>query len=481
MSADLTAENGRPDLRMRKFTSFLVASAAALAAALAPAAAETVRLQPAQLEAPTRRAPSDAAEMKASFAPVVRQTAPAVVNISARRVVRQRDPFWELFGGGAPRARVDQSVGSGVIVRSDGVVITNNHVIEGAQELRVTLADRREYSARVLLADARLDLAVLQLDVGGDRLPVLAIDSGDDLEVGDLVLAIGNPFGVGQTVTNGIVSAINRTPSTDGTAFIQTDAAINPGNSGGALVDMDGDLIGINSFILSRSGTSSGVGFAVPGAVVRRVVETALGGGQRVIRPWLGADGEGVTSEVARSLGLDRPRGVLITDLWPDGPGERAGLRRGDVLLSVDGAPVNAEGELNYRIATKRPGETATLEVLRAGRRETLRARVEAPSSTPPRDERALTGPMTGAVVVNFTPALAEELGVDPFAGRGVLISRVSGRAYAAQAGFRPGDFVREVNGRPIQTTAQLDAALKGAQSWTIVIERNGQRITGRF
>ncbi|HEY9217301.1 MAG TPA: trypsin-like peptidase domain-containing protein, partial [Phenylobacterium sp.] len=216
----------------------------------------------------TRSVPASAASMKMSFSPVVQKAAPAVVNISAKRLVQaQSDPFWQLFGLGAPRGRVEGSLGSGVIVRSDGVIVTNNHVVQGGQEITVALADRREFPARILLADPRTDLAVLKIDAGGARLPVLAIDDTGDSQVGDLVLAIGNPFGVGQTVTNGIISALNRSadPTGDaGSSYIQTDAAINPGNSGGALVDMDGDLIGINSFILSRSGTSSGVGFAVP-------------------------------------------------------------------------------------------------------------------------------------------------------------------------------------------------------------------------
>ena len=262
--------------------------------------------QPAMPEA-TRKPPESAAAMKSSFAPVVRRAAPAVVNISAKRLVRQQtDPFWQLFGLGGPQARQATSLGSGVIVRPDGVIVTNNHVVENGQEITVALNDRREFEARILLADPRTDLAILKIDVPpGERLPTLALDDSDDTQVGDLVLAIGDPFGVGQTVTNGIVSALNRTtdPTGDGGgAYIQTDAAINPGNSGGALVDMDGDLIGVNSFILSRSGTSSGVGFAIPAAVVRRVVETAAGGGRAVVRPWLGARTQTVTADIARSL-----------------------------------------------------------------------------------------------------------------------------------------------------------------------------------
>lgn len=439
------------------------------------------------LAQPTRSAPADAASMKASFAPVVKRTAPAVVNISSKRLVRQRvDPFWELFGMGAPQGRVEGSLGSGVIVRADGVIVTNNHVIEGGQEITVALADRREFPARVLLTDPRTDLAVLKIDVGAERLPVLAIDDSGDAQVGDLVLAIGDPFGVGQTVTNGIISALNRTADPSGDAassYIQTDAAINPGNSGGALVDMDGDLIGVNSFILSRSGTSSGVGFAVPAAMVRRVVETAVGGGQAVVRPWLAARTQTVTAEIARTLGLATPQGVLVADLWPGGAAQRAGVRQGDVIVSVDGKEINDVGGLNFAISTRRPGETIRLEVLRQGARLNLNVRAEPAPSTPVRDERVLSGrnPFAGATVVNLSPAVAEELGADPFQGEGVLVVGV-GRGFAMNAGLRPGDRIREVNGRRIDSTRTLaDVLQAGGSSWAVVIERAGQQIRAQF
>lgn len=441
----------------------------------------------AQLAEPTRRAPTDAGSLKTSFSPVVKRAAPAVVNVYARRTVRQRvDPFWEMFGGGVPRQRVEQSLGSGVIVRSDGVIVTNNHVVEGGQEFMVVLHDRREFPAKVLLADPRSDLAVLKIDTGGERLATLAIDDREDLQVGDLVLAIGNPFGVGQTVTNGIVSALNRTDVgiTDYSFFIQTDAAVNPGNSGGALVDMDGDLVGVNTAIFSRSGTSSGVSFAIPSAMVRRVVESAVGGGQTVVRPWLGVRSESVTSDIARSLSLPRPEGVLVSEVYPGGPAARAGVRQGDVVLSVDGGVVNDAAGLNFRVATKRPGESVALAVIRNGRTQTLTARVEPPPGSPAKDERTLQGahPMNGAVVVDLSPAAADQLGLDPFAGPGVVVTRISGRSYAGSAGFRPGDIVREVNGRTIENTRDLQAALgEPARGWVVTIERDGRRITGQF
>ncbi len=454
-------------------------------ALIALLAASAAQAQPA-FDPPNRIAPSSAREMKSSFSPVVKRTAPAVVNISSKRLVRQQiDPFWQLFGAGVPQSRVAQSLGSGVIVRADGVVVTNNHVVEGGQEITVALSDRREFPARVLLADPRTDLAVLKIDLpAGERLAVLPMDDSGDTQVGDLVLAIGDPFGVGQTVTNGIVSALNRTTDPTGeagSAYIQTDAAINPGNSGGALVDMDGDLIGVNSFILSRSGSSAGVGFAIPAAVVRRVVETAVGGGRRVVRPWLGARTQSVTAEIARTLGLPLPQGALVSDLWPGGPAARAGLRQGDVVLQADGKPVLDAASLSYALNTHRPGETVPLLVRRAdGRDQTLTLRAEAPPASPPRDERTLTGrnPFDGATVVNLSPAVADELGLDAFTQGGVLITAV-GRGLALSAGLRPGDIVREVNGRPIGATRDLvDAVAAPARPWRVTIERGGQRVT---
>lgn len=448
-----------------------------------------VMAQPARFAEPTRAAPASAAAMKSSFAPVVQRSAPAVVNISAKRIVRQQvDPFWQMFGLGVPQARVAQSLGSGVIVRADGIVVTNNHVVEGGQEITVALNDRREFPAKILLADPRTDLAILKIDMpSGERLPVLAMDDSGDTQVGDLVLAIGDPFGVGQTVTNGIVSALNRTtdPTGDGgSAYIQTDAAINPGNSGGALVDMDGDLIGVNSFILSRSGTSSGVGFAIPAAVVRRVVEAAVGGGHSVIRPWLGARTQSVTAEMARSLGLTIPQGALVADLFPNGPAARAGLRQGDVVLQADGRPVADAASLNYVIRNHRPGESIPLVVRRAtGEDQALTLRAEAAPATPARDERTLAGrnPFDGATVVNLSPAVADEMGLDSLTVSGVLVTNVTG-GLARNIGLRRGDIVREVNGVKIGAVRDLAAAASAqTRTWRVTIERDGRIQTAIF
>ena len=486
-----SAENLRHALGMKiRAVRLLVPSLLALAAC-SPAGGSQAQIPPRGpnlgLEAPSRAIPADAVTMKMSFSPVVKRAAPAVVNISSKRVVRQQaDPFFSFFSGMAPREQVQGSLGSGAIVRADGVIVTNNHVIDGGQEITVSLADRREFVAKVLLADARSDLAILKIDVGSEKLPVLPIAGvagpAGEVQVGDLVLAIGDPFGVGQTVTNGIVSALSRTgvggDSQDFSSYIQTDAAINPGNSGGPLVDMAGNLIGVNTFILSRSGGSVGVGFAVPAPLVRRVVETALGGGTSVERPWLGARLQGVDSETARSLGLDRPQGVLVAAVYPGGPADRAGVRAGDLILAADGAPVNEEQAVNYSAATHRAGESVRLSLRRGGAtRETTVKLAALPEA--PRDQRTLSGrqPLAGATVINLSPAAADEFGLDPFA-RGVALIQANG--IAANAGFRAGDIVREVNGTRIGSTSELARALQAGR-WRIVIARGGREISAEF
>ncbi|MCL4166085.1 UNVERIFIED_CONTAM: hypothetical protein GTU68_045105, partial [Idotea baltica] len=265
-----------------------------------------------------------------------------------------------------PRSQDETSLGSGVIVSADGIVVTNRHVVEGADEITVALNDRREFQAQLLLTDDRNDLAVLKIQA--DNLPVLEIRDSDAMEVGDLVLAIGNPFGVGQTVTSGIVSAQTRT-SDDGQVFIQTDAAINPGNSGGALIDMQGRLVGINTMILSRSGGSNGIGFAIPSSLAQRAVDSAVDGALFVVQPWVGVAGQPVTQEIAESLDLTRPDGVILSELHPLSPLSEAGLAAGDIVLDVADRPVGNLTELNYRFGMERIGETVSLGYLRDGTR----------------------------------------------------------------------------------------------------------------
>ncbi|HSC18871.1 MAG TPA: Do family serine endopeptidase [Rhizomicrobium sp.] len=430
--------------------------------------------------------PRSAAEVQLTFAPIVRRVAPAVVNVYSRSVVRQQvnplfaDPLFQQFFGVSPemRQRVQQSLGSGVIVRGDGVIITNRHVIQGGQDIVVVLADKREFKARVLLSDARTDLAVLKIDAHGQQLPTIQFGDSDRVQVGDLVLAIGDPFGIGQTVTMGIVSALARTQvgASDYQFFIQTDAAINPGNSGGALVTTDGKLAGINTAIVSRTGEYAGIGFAIPANLARRVVEGALGGGFKV--PWIGASGQAVSSDVAQTLGLGRPQGVILKSVYPGGPAANAGLHTGDVVLAVDGVSVDDMQGLNYRVATHRAGETVRLHVHAAGGTRDVEVRLALPPENPPRDVSAIGGrnPLTGAKVENLSPAVNAELQLD-LTARGVVVLS-PGDSIAAQQGFQTGDIVRAINGAEIHSVAELNRALANAGGqWDMVIGRGGQQI----
>ncbi len=438
-------------------------------------------LQLVQAQPLPRATPTGQGQMQLSFAPVAARAGPAVVNVYAQRVTRgmSRDPFFGRFS----QPRVEQSLGSGVIVREDGIIVTNNHVVEGAQSLKIVMSDRREFDAELLLADARVDLAVLRINTNGERMPTLAFANTSDAQVGDLVLAIGNPFGLQQTVTSGIISALARTEVgvSDYAFFIQTDAAINRGNSGGALVDMNGSLVGVNTAIFSEGGGSNGIGFAIPSEMVRRVVESAVSGGQTVVRPWLGARLQTVTQDLARSLGLPRPEGVLVGELYPRAAGERAGLQTGDVILAVAGTEIRDEASVRYQFATQRPGTRVPLVVLRDGRRITINANAEAPPGGAP-EARQLTGnhPLGGATVVTLTPATAEASGLDPFAD-GVFIQALDRRGVAARIGFRPGDIIDELNGTPVRDAAQLDRLMGQSQNWVIGVERGGQRREIRF
>ncbi len=417
-----------------------------------------------------RAVPASAAQMQLSFASVVRKASPAVVNIYSKRKVTNpyaNDPFFGRFF----KDRVQSALGSGVIVRGDGIVVTNNHVVAGADEITVVLADRREFEARVLLADERTDLAVLRINNPTRGLPTLAFHDSDDAQVGDIVLAIGNPFGVGQTVTSGIVSALARTQVgvSDYQFFIQTDAAINPGNSGGALVTMSGELIGINTAIFSRSGGSIGIGFAIPANMVKTVVASALGGAKQVARPWLGVATQRVDAALAESLGLDRPLGIVITRVDPGSPAAQAGLMARDVITRVDEVEINDEPALNFRVATKGIGNNATLTYFRNGQTRTATIRLIPEPADAIRAAVAITGqnPLQGATVSGISGSLANELGVEP--GSGVLITEMSRRSVAAQYGFAPGDVITAVNGRRVASPAALQSALNGARGgWRI-------------
>jgi serine protease Do len=427
---------------------------------------------------PQRVTPTSTSQMQLSFSSVVRKASPAVVNIYSKRKVR--NPYADHpFYGRFVRDRVQSALGSGVIVRADGIVVTNHHVVADADQITVVLADRREYEARILLADERTDLAVLRVSTGGKALPTLSFHDSDDAQVGDIVLAIGNPFGVGQTVTSGIVSALARTQVgvSDYQFFIQTDAAINPGNSGGALVTMGGELIGINTAIFSRSGGSIGIGFAIPANMVKTVVNSAIGGAREVARPWLGIETQPVDAALAETLGLDRPGGVLVTQVLPGSPAAQAGLAARDVITKVDDVEVNDEPALNFRVATKGIGSNATLVFIRNGQQRSASVRLVREPANAPQAAMAIDGknPLQGAVVSNITTAMANELGVEP--GSGVLITEMPRRSIAAQYGFSPGDVIVSVNGKKTNSINGLKAALKGTNGWRITtVGPNGSK-----
>jgi Do/DeqQ family serine protease len=436
-----------------------------------------------------RQVPSSLGQLQLSYAPIVQRVAPAVVNVYAQHVVENQnpflaDPFFRQFFGGVPREQVERSLGSGVIVDPAGLVVTNYHVIEGASEVKVALADKREFDADIMLKDQRSDLAVLRIKGTNERFPVLEFANSDELQVGDVVLAIGDPFGVGQTVTHGIVSAVARTQvgNGDNQFFIQTDAAINPGNSGGALVDMNGRLAGINSEIYSRSGGSEGIGFAIPANMVRVVVASAKSGSVAVKRPWLGAKLQEVTPEIADSLGLKRPSGALVASVVSGGPAARAGIKTGDLIVTVDGVTIEDPNAFDYRFATKPLGGTAQVGLVRTGRDMVVAVALQALPDMP-RDEVEIRGrsPFLGATVANLSPALADELRLDPQT-EGVVITKVADGSTAQSIGFQPGDIVVSVNSQKIERSADLDRiAGTGSRQWRITIQRAGQQISVMF
>ena len=386
------------------------------------------------------------------------------------------DPFFRRFFGpqfGGPREQ--RSLGSGVIVDAGGLVVTNNHVIDGADQVKISLADKREFAVDVVLKDPRTDLAVLRVKDGKERFPVLEFGNSDELQVGDVVLAIGNPFGVGQTVTHGIVSAVARTQVgiSDYQFFIQTDAAINPGNSGGALVDMAGRMVGINTAIFSRSGGSQGVGFAIPANMVRVVVASAKTGGSAVKRPWLGARLQAVTPELSREFDLKRPAGAVVTSVTAGSPAARAGLKTGDVIVV---------GRRARRSTIPTPSTTASPPIrsaaasssawcAAAARRKVAIALETAPDT--PRDEIVIQArsPFLGVKVANLSPALADELRLDA-STEGVVVVEVADGTPAQSVGFQRGDVVVSVNNSKIAKTRDLEQHRQGRQPrvWRVII-----------
>ena len=435
--------------------------------------------------------PGSRTQIQFSYAPLVKKIAPSVVNVYAARQIKQKrspfssDPFFEQFFGrrsfGRPRQRTARSLGSGVIIDESGIVITNHHVIKDADEVKVSLSDGREFRAEILLIDKKSDLAILRLEAT-QKFPAVVIGDSEDLEVGDLVLAIGNPFGVGQTVTSGIVSALARSQGgiDDFGFFIQTDASINPGNSGGALVDMAGRLIGINTSIFPRSGGSNGIGFAVPSNMVRVVLDSVKGGSSSVLRPWIGADFQTVTSDISQSLGLDRPRGALVAGLYEGGPAQRAGIRLGDVILEIDGKPIEHMNALGYRLATTGVGREVQLKVLSRDKQQHLTIKLEQAPETPARDARLIEGrsPFAGIRIANLSPRVAMELNL-PTARTGVVIISIEPNSSAARFGLRPNDIILDLNSQGARSTRHIaQTANKPSRLWRFTINRNGRQIS---
>jgi len=443
-----------------------------------------------------RVAPDSKMQMTMSFAPLVKQVAPAVVNIHTTHTITRRtahpfmdDPFFrQFFGnsfgfndGGSMRQKVEGALGSGVIVEPDGLVVTNAHVIRGAEEVRIVLADGREFEARIALKDEPSDLALLRVDTRGQALPYARLRPSDELQVGDLVLAIGNPFGVGQTVTSGIVSALARSSLniSDFNFFIQTDAAVNPGNSGGPLVAMDGGVVGINTAIYSQSGGSLGIGFAIPTEMVQSVIAAEAGGSKGVVRPWLGISAQSVTAEIAESLGLEKPAGVLVRNLHSASPLRKAGIKGGDVILTLNSHALRDPSEMKFRMATVPLGQKADLTYLRAGRTISTRITAIAPPDDPPRQETILEGSLfTGAHVANINPAVLHELNLREEIERGVIITKITPRS-PAQRFLRVGDVVLSANGVVFDTVKSLQHFLQtgiGGAGLSLILERDGQK-----
>lgn len=439
--------------------------------------------------------PQSRADIAMSFAPVVRQAAPAVVNIYAKQLVAERrspfagDPFFEQFFGdlGRGQPRLKNSLGSGVILDPAGLVVSNYHVVANATDIRVVLSDRREFNGKIVLADQRADLAVIRLDEAGE-LPVLALGDSAALEVGDLVLAIGNPFGVGQTVSSGIVSGLARTGLSGprfrgGAYFIQTDAPINPGNSGGALVDMAGRLIGINTSILTRSGGSNGIGFAIPSNLVAQYVEQARQGRTEFARPWAGMQVQAVDASLSEALGQGVPTGVLVAELHSDSSFSAAGLKIGDVILSVDGIAVYTQEEMAYHLAVAGIGQDIALEVQRADGRTDIRVSLaEAPGAPAP---GTLPGPTVqngrfgGVTVADLTPWSIARFGLPIGIDGAVVVGIASG---TNGGGLQPGDVIRRVNRAAIADAEALAKALsERTNSWRIDLIRGGRRLNLRL
>jgi len=432
-----------------------------------------------------------------SFAPVVKRALPAVVKVSSAKVTKTStefygsgplDPFFRQFFGDdsgsrfrMPREQREQGVGSGVIVSPEGYILTNNHVVDGATTVQVTLSDKREFKAQIVGTDPKTDIAVLKID--GRNLPYITIGDSSKVQVGDFALAIGNPFGVGQTVTMGIVSATGREGIgiDDYEDFIQTDAPINPGNSGGALVNDRGELIGVNTAILSHgSGGNQGIGFAVPVNLARQVMEQILKNG-KVMRAYLGSIPQDVTPTMARAFGTKENDGALVGDVSPNSPAQKAGVKRGDIILEVNGKPVTDANGLRMRISMMSPGSAVNLKVLRNGGTHQLMAKLG--ELEPSRAERARSerssadSGLEGVAVENVTPQTARQLGL-PANTSGVVVTSVDPASPFVDSGLQEGDVIQEVNHKPINNVSDYRQAIRNAgKEPLLLVNRHGNTL----
>jgi serine protease Do len=419
------------------------------------------------------------------FTSVAKQSMPAVVNISSTKTVRERnrdlspffnDPFFQRFFGDqfrqqVPREQREQSLGSGVVVRSDGYILTNHHVVDGADEVKIAFSDGRETTAQIVGTDPKIDIAVLKVDE--PDLPALPLGDSSQVQVGEIVLAIGNPFGIGQTMTMGIVSATGRggLGIEDYEDFIQTDAAINPGNSGGALINVRGELIGVNTAILTRGAPGNvGVGFAVPIEMARRAMDQILEHG-KVIRGFLGVSIQPVTPAIAEAFGLEDAGGALVGDVTDDTPASRAGIRKGDVVLELDGRPVDDPRDLQLRIAEESPGTTVNLTVYRDKRERQIRVTLaELPGDEGFTAEASREAADSDDIAVeDLTPEIARRLDLSPET-KGVVVDGVQPGSDWAQAGIRRGDVIQEVNRQSVETAGGFSRALRESDKRSVLV-----------
>ena len=439
--------------------------------------------------------PQNPQQITLSFAPVVKQVAPSVVNIFTKRVVTRNispfmnDPlFAQLFQGmGFPQQRLEGALGTGLIVDANGLAVTNAHVIRGANEITIAMSDGREFPAKLILVDDASDLALLKIDAGNERLPAASLQSSENLEVGDLVIAIGNPFGVGQTVTSGIISALARSSMniSDYNFFIQTDAAINPGNSGGPLVSMTGGVIGINTAIYSKDGGSLGIGFAIPAEMVNTIIAAEKSGQVSktgaIIRPWIGMTAQDITSDIASSLGLSSPTGALISGLHLASPALEAGLKQGDVVTGVNGHIIKDASELRFRLATIALGQEATITYKRNGANSETKIKAISPPDSPPRDTFKVKGknPLDGASLSNINPAVEVEFGLKNAPSKGVVVTGITQGTLSARV-VRMGDVIIAVNGNRVSSPEDVQKEMEHMtrQGWILKVISGGEERT---